>query len=344
MILTPGIWALETLKLSGTDRFAVHHTSSPDKPWTKASDARASSTPSLRQVHSSLFGWNASPTWYQGEVPLWTPYPESPAAHCDKDCTKMILCIGHLKMKRCVHIAALENCLDQEKSPSREAECQDCAWTAPFCHWSFQKGVPPVSSFGSAPSREVLEPKARFCHTNDRRHCLSTRQGILLDVKPTAEAKRFKRYLATVPRLSKARRSAHVLAGAPHRTIRREEWRRSIHYQCLCWFSYVLNRFQYKLQSQYTAMYKTRIFTLSISCCFRKKNFSSKDCTSGAGILATFVLFRIKVRTLQTKGLRTKQSETPHPSAVTKMHEMSSDSGYLWLHLPVGAQTSKMTL
>lgn len=112
----------------------------------------------------------------------------------------------------------------------------------------------------------------------------------------------------------------------------------------VCWFSYVLNRFQYKFQSQYTAMYKRRIFTLSISCCFRKKNFSSKDCTSGAGILATFVLFRIKVRTLQTKGLRTKQSETPHPSSVSKMHEMSSDSGYLWLHLPVGAQTSKMTL
>ena len=39
-----------------------------------------------------------------------------------------------------------------------------------------------------------------------------------------------------------------------------------------------------------------------------------QDSTSGAGILATFVLFRIKVRTLQTKGLRTKQSETPHPS------------------------------
>lgn len=47
------------------------------------------------------------------------------------------------------------------------------------------------------------------------------------------------------------------------------------------------------------------------------------------------------MRTLQTKGLRTKQSETPHPSSVTKLHEMSSDSGHLWLHLPVGAQTSK---
>ena len=63
-----------------------------------------------------------------------------------------------------------------------------------------------------------------------------------------------------------------------------------------------------------------------------------QDSTSGAGILATFVLFRIKVRTLQTKGLRTKQSETPHPSghqnAQKKTSRMSSDSGYLWFLAP----------